>query len=58
MSEPNFEGFTERECGEHHTVGPHRAWCFEDHEWCYPDAACRGCEIPLLRRRLAELESQ
>ena len=22
---------------EHRTVGPHRAWCFNDSEWCYPD---------------------
>lgn len=32
------------ECGEHRTVGPHRAWCFACAEWCYPDAPCRRCE--------------
>ena len=21
---------------EHRTVGPHRAWCLNCHEWCYP----------------------
>jgi hypothetical protein len=21
---------------EHRTVGPHRAWCYQDGEWCYP----------------------
>jgi hypothetical protein len=49
MSEqpPNFEGHTRRECGEHRTVGPHRAWCFECTEWCYPgeDAGCKGCRL-------------
>lgn len=25
----NFDGHTERECGEHRTVGPHRVWCFD-----------------------------
>lgn len=41
----NFGGHKIRRCGEHRTVGPHRAWCFECNEWCYPDKemACRGC---------------
>ncbi len=56
--EPNWEGRDERECGDHRTVGPHRAWCFDDHEWCYPDVPCRGCEIILLRDRIKILESQ
>lgn len=46
-----WEGHDERECGEHRTTGT-RAWCFNDHEWCYPNAPCRGCELPILRRRL------
>lgn len=25
---------------EHRTVGDHRAWCLNCHEWCYPDAPC------------------
>lgn len=45
MPEKNFEGYEERRCGEHRTVGPHRAWCFNDTEWCYPQSPCRGCEI-------------
>jgi hypothetical protein len=42
-----FEGHESRECGEHRTVGPHRAWCFECSEWCYPDAemGCKGCRL-------------
>lgn len=50
MSEP-FEGHEPRECGEHRTVGPHRAWCFDCTEWCYPrpELACKGCELPQLR---------
>lgn len=43
-AEPNFEGYPNRECGDHRTVGPHRAWCFPCHEWCYPDVPCEGCE--------------
>lgn len=55
----NFEGHSDRECGEHRTVGSHRAWCFDCHEWCYPnvDMACRGCELPHLRRELAEAQA-
>ncbi len=41
---PNFEGRTGRTCGEHRTVGPHRAWCFDCSEWCYPDEPCHGCD--------------
>lgn len=48
-STPNFEGHADSECGEHRTVGPHRAWCYNDTEWCYPHAPCRGCELPILR---------
>lgn len=42
----HFAGWDPRECGEHRTVGAHRAWCFDCAEWCYPHAemACRGCE--------------
>ena len=48
-----FLGFEPRECGEHRTVGDHRAWCYADSEWCYPSAPCRGCEIVQLREQLA-----
>jgi hypothetical protein len=53
---PNFFGHDGRECGEHRTVGSHRAWCFDCSEWCYPgiDAACKGCELPSLRAALDE----
>ena len=48
-----FGGYQPRECGEHRTVGPHRAWCHDCGEWCYPDAemACKGCRIPMLEGR-------
>lgn len=48
-----FGGHFPRECGEHRTVGPHRAWCHDCGEWCYPDAemACKGCRIPMLEAR-------
>lgn len=44
-----FYGFQPRECGEHRTVGAHRAWCFDCGEWCYPPAPCVRCEIVGLR---------
>lgn len=44
-----FHGFQPRECGEHRTVGSHRAWCFDCGEWCYPKAPCVRCEIVTLR---------
>lgn len=56
FDEPNWEGFEDRECGEHRTVGSRRAWCFEDSEWCYRTIPCRGCELPILRARIIELE--
>lgn len=46
--EDNFVGHNIRECGEHRTVGPHRAWCFDCGEWCYPASPCSGCEAPIL----------
>lgn len=42
-AERNFEGLTPRECGEHRTVGPHRAWCHDCGEWCYPTEPCTLC---------------
>lgn len=51
-AEPNFEGHAERECGEHRTVGSHRAWCHDCHEWCYPSDGCRGCKAPKMERAL------
>lgn len=39
----SFYGFESRDCGEHRTVGPHRAWCFDCSEWCYPGAPCQRC---------------
>ena len=32
---------------EHRTVGPHRAWCHQDAEWCYPDDLCDCCHYAL-----------
>jgi hypothetical protein len=29
---------------EHRTVGPHRAWCHADTEWCYPEDLCWCCD--------------
>lgn len=51
----NFEGFADRECGEHRTVGSHRAWCHACSEWCYPDSPCKGCELPILRAKIESL---
>jgi len=41
--DPNWEGVPD--APEHRTVGPHRAWCFNDSEWCYPeqDLMCDCC---------------
>jgi len=51
VERPNFEGHEKRECGEHRTVGPHRAWCYDCTEWCYPrpEMACKGCMVPMLQ---------
>ena len=46
----NFIGFEIRECGDHRTVGVHRAWCHNCNEWCYPRCPCLGCEIIPLRK--------
>lgn len=54
----NFEGFMDRDCGEHRTVGSHRAWCYECTEWCYPDAPCKGCEIPMLKAELQKRDEE
>lgn len=53
----HFTGHDDRECGEHRTTG-HRAWCFDDSEWCYAEIPCRGCELPALRRRVEEAEAK
>lgn len=50
LDRPNFEGHDPRECDEHRTVGPHRAWCFDCGEWCYPSSPCIRCEAPKLRK--------
>lgn len=54
----NFEGHIPRECGEHRTVGPHRAWCYDCQEWCYPrpDMACARCELPMLRGQIERVQ--
>lgn len=44
-----FVGHEPRECGEHRTVGDHRAWCHDCGEWCYPRIPCLRCEIIPLR---------
>jgi hypothetical protein len=51
MEYGGFAGFEARDCGEHRTVGPHRAWCHDCNEWCYPDAPCVRCHgvSPVLR---------
>lgn len=57
---PNFVGWVPRECGEHRTVGEHRAWCYECGEWCYSrtiDMGCKGCEIVALRATVARVEA-
>lgn len=46
----NYLGCAADGC-EHRTVGPHRAWCFECTEWCYPAAPC-------VRGELAQLQQQ
>jgi hypothetical protein len=53
---PNFEGHAVRECGEHRTVGPHRAWCHDCGEWCYPgqDGGCKGCRLGALATPLTQ----
>jgi hypothetical protein len=62
MAEPaNFEGHEPRNCGEHRTVGPHRAWCYDCSEWCYPGpineaGACNGCRVPYLETELTRTE--
>jgi len=45
-----FQGFEQRECGDHRTVGAHRAWCHDCTEWCYPDYPCVRCEIGAIRQ--------
>lgn len=47
----HFAGHDGRECGEHRTTG-HRAWCFDDSEWCTQEIPCRGCELSGLRAAL------
>lgn len=53
--EKHFEGHEGRECGEHRTVGAHRAWCYTCNEWCYPSNGCKGCEIPRLEAEIDRL---
>jgi len=55
---PNFEGHEPRECGEHRTVGWHRAWCFDCTEWCYPSSPCARCELPQLRAEVDRLRAE
>jgi hypothetical protein len=55
---PNFEGHEGRECGEHRTVGSHRAWCHDCTEWCYPELPCRGCKIPQLEAELQKRDKE
>lgn len=51
-----FVGFEPRDCGDHRTVGPHRAWCYDCSTWCYPRSPCPGCEVVQLRGQLALIE--
>lgn len=57
QDDERFEGHDGRECGEHRTTGG-RAWCFECSEWCYPEAACKGCELPALRAELEAVKNE
>ena len=41
-----FVGHRPRACGEHRTVGEHRAWCYDCREWCYRDEGCIRCRHP------------
>ena len=49
-----WDGREDCACGEHVTTAD-RTWCLEDKEWCYPDAPCRGCELPVLRAEVERL---
>lgn len=51
-----FHGHRGGECGQHRTVGHHRAWCFDCHEWCSPRQPCASCERPMLEARAHTLE--
>jgi hypothetical protein len=44
----SFYGRATRRCGEHRTVGPHRAWCLDCAEWCSPAISCGGCSKEVL----------
>ena len=48
----NFEGHSPRECGEHRTLGVHRAWCFDCSEYCYPSTPCVRCERAMIILKL------
>ena len=52
-----FQGHPGRECGDHRTVGGHRAWCYDCGEWCYPQIPCVRCEVPRLRAEIATLRA-
>lgn len=52
MTTTDFEGHPGRTCGEHRTVGPHRAWCFDCSEWCYPGQPCVRCDLPPTREQV------
>lgn len=43
QANPSFHGWLDRNCGEHRTVGPIRAWCFDCGEWCYSHSRENGC---------------
>ena len=43
MSNQNWEG--SGGSVDHRTVGPHRAWCGVDSEWCSPAFLCRCCDV-------------
>lgn len=58
VEEAPWEGYTIRECQDHRTVGPHRAWCYACTEWCYPEVPCKGCEIPIIKDMLAKAERE
>lgn len=56
----NFLRLADSPCGEHRTVGEHRAWCCSCSEWCYASDGCGGCQpdadVDDLRALVAEVE--
>ena len=52
-TEPNWEGLPGSP-SEHRTVGPVRAFCLIDSEWCYEHALCPCCDQVKVPKRWRE----